>query len=107
MYIISMSRKMVSIQEAAEFLGVSAQTLRRWEREGKLIPDERTPGARRADGGAMTWLGYVPSSSMRPKRRAEPLPMHASPATTRKTTWNGRSRCSNSTAPARVGRSRS
>ncbi|RCJ03403.1 MerR family DNA-binding transcriptional regulator, partial [Cupriavidus necator] len=26
---------MVSIQEAAEFLGVSAQTLRRWEREGK------------------------------------------------------------------------
>ncbi|MBP0627458.1 MULTISPECIES: IS607 family transposase [unclassified Cupriavidus] len=42
-----MSRKMVSIQEAAEFLGVAAQTLRRWEREGKLIPDERTPGGRR------------------------------------------------------------
>jgi len=38
---------MVSIQEAAEFLGVSAQTLRRWEREGKLIPDERTAGGRR------------------------------------------------------------
>jgi len=47
MYISSMSRKMVSIQEAAEFLGVSAQTLQRWEREGKLIPDERTPGGRR------------------------------------------------------------
>lgn len=47
MYIMSMSRKMVSIQEAAEFLGVAAQTLRRWEREGKLIPDERTPGGRR------------------------------------------------------------
>ncbi|WP_297374089.1 IS607 family transposase, partial [Acidiferrobacter sp.] len=42
-----MSRKMVSIHEAAEFLGVAAQTLRRWEREGKLIPDERTPGGRR------------------------------------------------------------
>lgn len=42
-----MSRKMVGIQEAAEFLGVAAQTLRRWEREGKLIPDERTPGGRR------------------------------------------------------------
>lgn len=42
-----MSRKMVSIREAAEFLGVAAQTLRRWEREGKLIPDERTPGGRR------------------------------------------------------------
>ena len=65
MYILSMSRKMVSIREAAEFLGVAAQTLRRWEREGKLIPDERTPGA---GGGAMTWRGCVPSSSMRPKR---------------------------------------
>ncbi len=38
---------MVSIHEAAEFLGVSAQTFRRWEREGKLIADERTPGGRR------------------------------------------------------------
>jgi hypothetical protein len=47
MYILMMSRKMVSIHEAAEFLGVAAQTLRRWEREGKLIPDERTPGGRR------------------------------------------------------------
>ncbi|WP_155850525.1 IS607 family transposase [Chthonomonas calidirosea] len=44
-----MSRKMVSIHEAAEFLSVSAQTLRRWEREGKLLPDERTPGGRRRD----------------------------------------------------------
>ena len=42
-----MLRKMVSIHEASEFLGVSAQTLRRWEREGKLVPDERTPGGRR------------------------------------------------------------
>ena len=47
MYILGMSRKMVSIHEAAEFLGVAAQTLRRWEREGKFIPDERTPGGRR------------------------------------------------------------
>lgn len=38
---------MVSIQQAAEFLGVAAQTLRRWEREGRLVPDERTPGGRR------------------------------------------------------------
>jgi predicted site-specific integrase-resolvase len=42
-----MSRKMVSIQETADFLGVSPQTLRRWEREGRLLPDERTPGGRR------------------------------------------------------------
>ncbi|WP_201739363.1 MerR family DNA-binding transcriptional regulator [Tepidimonas charontis] len=38
-----MSRKLVPIHEAAEALGVSAQTLRRWEREGRLLPDERTP----------------------------------------------------------------
>jgi hypothetical protein len=40
---LSMTRKMLSIQEAAEFMGVAAQTLRRWER----VPDERTPGGRR------------------------------------------------------------
>jgi len=38
---------MVSIHKAAEFLGVSPQTLRRWEREGRLLPTERTPGGRR------------------------------------------------------------
>lgn len=42
-----MSRKLVSIQDAADALGVTAQTLRRWEREGRLIPDERTAGGRR------------------------------------------------------------
>lgn len=42
-----MLRKLVPIQESAEALGVSAQTLRRWEREGKLLPDERTAGGRR------------------------------------------------------------
>jgi len=47
MYILKMSRKLVSIQEAAEFLGIAPQTLRRWEREGKLLPDEPTAGGRR------------------------------------------------------------
>lgn len=42
-----MSRKLVPIHEAAEALGVSPQTLRRWEREGRLLPDERTAGGRR------------------------------------------------------------
>lgn len=42
-----MSRKLVPIHEAAEALGVSAQTLRRWEREGRLLPNERTAGGRR------------------------------------------------------------
>lgn len=38
---------MVGIGEAADFLGISKQTLRRWESEGRLIPDERTAGDRR------------------------------------------------------------
>jgi len=33
--------KLLSIKEASEFLGVSVSTLRRWEKEKKLIPDER------------------------------------------------------------------
>ena len=36
----------VAIGEAAKALGVSITTLRRWEEEGKLIP-ERTPGRQR------------------------------------------------------------
>ncbi|MFY7780088.1 MAG: IS607 family transposase [Tagaea sp.] len=39
--------KLVSIAEAAKALGVSPQTLRRWEREGKAVPTEKTVGGRR------------------------------------------------------------
>ncbi|WP_207654600.1 recombinase family protein [Sulfobacillus sp. hq2] len=42
-----MNRTLVGIREAAEFLGVTPSTLRRWEHEGKLIPDERTAGGYR------------------------------------------------------------
>ncbi len=42
-----MDRKLVSIREAAKFLGVTPTTLRRWEREGRLMPDERTQGGNR------------------------------------------------------------
>ena len=42
-----MKRKLVGIREAAEFLGVTPSTLRRWEHEGTLVPDERTPGGYR------------------------------------------------------------
>jgi predicted site-specific integrase-resolvase len=40
-------RQMVSTGEAAVFLGVTPQTMRRWDREGRLVPDGRTPGGRR------------------------------------------------------------
>ena len=39
--------KFLSIQEAASMLGVSTQTLRRWEKTGKLKPTVRTKGNQR------------------------------------------------------------
>jgi putative resolvase len=39
--------RFVTIGEAAEALGVSVPTLRRWEAEGRLTPDERTAGGQR------------------------------------------------------------
>lgn len=39
--------KLLSIEKAAELLGVSTSTMRRWEKEGRLLPDERTEGNQR------------------------------------------------------------
>lgn len=39
--------KFFSIQDAAKFLGVSPQTLRRWERKKKISPAHRTQGGQR------------------------------------------------------------
>lgn len=39
--------KFISIKDAATLLGVSSQTLRRWEHQGKLIPVIRTQGGQR------------------------------------------------------------
>ena len=39
--------KLLSVSEAAELLGVSESTLRRWEKEKRLIADERTLGNQR------------------------------------------------------------
>lgn len=36
--------RFVKIGEAANILGVTPQTLRRWEREGSLVPDRKTEG---------------------------------------------------------------
>jgi putative resolvase len=37
----------ISIGEASEFLGVSISTLRRWEKSGRIVPEERTLGGQR------------------------------------------------------------
>ena len=39
--------RLVTIGEASKVLGVSITTLRRWEKEGRLQPDEITPGGHR------------------------------------------------------------
>ncbi len=39
--------RFIKIGEAAALLGVSVQTLRRWEREKKVIPQQRKPGGTR------------------------------------------------------------
>ncbi|HSX37952.1 MAG TPA: MerR family DNA-binding transcriptional regulator [Chlamydiales bacterium] len=39
--------KFLSIREAARYLGVSTQTLRRWERKKKIFPSHRTEGGQR------------------------------------------------------------
>ncbi|MFI5343741.1 MAG: MerR family DNA-binding transcriptional regulator, partial [Chlamydiales bacterium] len=39
--------KFISIHEASMLLGVSPQTLRRWEKEGKDLPVQRTSGGQR------------------------------------------------------------
>ena len=39
--------KFITIGEAAKFLGVSSQTLRRWEKKGKGLPCQRTKGKQR------------------------------------------------------------
>jgi len=41
--------RLVAIGEASEALGVSITTLRRWETEGKLIPERTAAGHRRYD----------------------------------------------------------
>lgn len=41
-----MNKQYLRVSEAAKILGVTSQTLRNWEKSGKLVP-ERTPGGQR------------------------------------------------------------
>ena len=45
--VINMKDKLLNISQASELLGVTTQTLRNWETEGRLLPDERTKGNQR------------------------------------------------------------
>lgn len=50
------------IADAAKILGVSTDTLRRWEREGRILPDRRTMGG---------WRLYSPETIEVIKKRGE------------------------------------
>lgn len=39
--------RLIKVGEAAQILGVTVQTLRRWERQGQLVPDKKTEGGTR------------------------------------------------------------
>lgn len=42
-----MEKRLVKIGEAADLLGVSVDTLRKWEKSGELMPDRKTQGGTR------------------------------------------------------------
>ncbi|MEG4918199.1 IS607 family transposase [Microcoleus sp. B7-D4] len=54
--------KKLTITEAAKLKGVSASTLRRWEAEGKLIPERTANGHRRYDLAHL--LGLKPNGAL-------------------------------------------
>ena len=53
--------KMLSVGQAALFLGVCVKTMHRWEESGALLPDWRTPGGhRRYEMSSLTcWMDDV------------------------------------------------
>ncbi len=75
MLYLSIMDKLLTIKEAAKVLGVSTSTLRRWDREKRLIADERTEGNQRRyllssirpglrkDGGERKTIAYARVSS--------------------------------------------
>lgn len=42
-----MNKRFIKIGQAAELLGVSIETMRRWEKSGELLPDRKTKGGTR------------------------------------------------------------
>ncbi len=42
-----MNKRFIKIGQAAELLGVSIETMRRWEKSGELLPDCKTKGGTR------------------------------------------------------------
>lgn len=100
--ILSNMDRFVSIGEAAHVLGVSITTLRRWEREGKLVPEHTQGGHRRYDLAQLCPERFRAS----PASLGKPWRMPASPATRPERRSSGKSGCWNCTVHGRGGRLR-
>ena len=77
--------RFLSIGEAAERLGVSITTLRRWEALGRLVPKRTQAGHRRYDAALI-------ESLYKKKRTAEPLLMPEYRAVIKKQIWKNKKR---------------
>src|SRR5574340_1595845 len=69
------SERVYSIQEAANILKVSSQTLRRWEREGKISPNRTAGGQRFYTVKDIQTLQNVSKIPSKPISQPMPFPM--------------------------------
>lgn len=96
--------KYASIGKAAEMLGVSHSTLRRWDESGKLVA-ERTPGGRRryliSDVATFNPLGLERAALSRPTVAYARVSSHD-----RRLIWSDRCRCWRCTVPRKAGSTR-
>ena len=93
-------KKLLSIGEAAKALGVTTTTMRNWDKNGMLHPDEHTRGGdRRYSIDTLRNFDKNAAIKIDGLRR---LPTPVSRRTTRRRTWFGRWPYWRHTAPARV-----
>jgi len=92
--------KFVSISLAAQALGVSTSTLRRWEASGRLLPCEQ-----KEVSAGMTCLPCDLKLAAVLRRCVRLSPMPGCPVMIKRRTWSGESEYLNCTARVMDGRS--
>lgn len=60
---IKMNR-LLKIGEAAKILGITVQTLRRWEKDGSFLPDKKSAGGTRYYEASRLLGGVLKESSL-------------------------------------------
>ena len=72
-----MPREYYSVSEAAKTLGISVDTLRRWDRQGRIKAERDKSNRRVVPASEIDRLRGEPGS--RPPQRAQPLQRRSSP----------------------------